>query len=62
MTYSLSVTKVCGFNGDEPYNGYNRKFSRAIHLIYVKTGDATEDTSWAYRSLCHLDEQNKLCL
>ncbi|MEG4496694.1 hypothetical protein QUB05_04790 [Microcoleus sp. F10-C6] len=62
MTYSLKVIKVCGFNGSEPYSDYNRQHSRHIHLIYVQTDDPIEPASWAYRSLCHLDEKQKICL
>jgi hypothetical protein len=58
MTYTLRVTKVCSFNSSEPYSDYNRQYSRSIHLFYVET----EDSLWAYRACCHLDEKNKVCL
>lgn len=60
MALNLYVAKVCGFNGSDSYSDYNCSYShsRSIHLIYVET----TDNLWAYRSLCHLDEQHKICL
>ena len=62
LPYGLRVIRVCGFNGSEPYNDYNREYSREINLIYVQTDDVIEPGSWAYRSRCHLDEKQKICL
>ncbi|MEG5035327.1 hypothetical protein [Microcoleus sp. AT3-D2] len=59
MALNLRVAKVCGFNGSDGYSDYNRNsHCRSIHLIYVQT----TDNLWAYRSLCHLDEQHKICI
>ena len=58
MTYTLRVTKVTAFNSCEAYSNYNRQHSREIHLFFVET----EDSLWAYRVPCYLNEKNKVCL